>query len=415
MVLFVLSCSDNSTNTSGTTLKGQVIDANFKPVANVLIKSIPQSTTILTDQNGNFEISDIAPGDYRIITEKPNYYPGDEAVKVISSKTTNMIIIINSIIDKNKPPTIPIFTNLTNNQTISSTSLIVNWDCSDPENDPISYDIYFSKKNPPVAKVEDSYIKQTYTIDSLTDSTDYYIQIVARDFYHAVSNSSVLHVHTNFTTIPITTSNIIAIFKFDGNATDSSASSITADFIGCSFTNGRKSGSQAASFLGSNSTYINYPANTLLNLTNFTISMWIKPSTSYGVNPTNSNSFFLVSRWGGTGQGTSSYKIELSTNGYVVGSTYGTNLIINSVTSSKIVQENTWSHIAFVCDNGDLKLFINGVADNTASGSVPQSSNYSFVIGKNYLVSNGFYNGLIDDLIIYNKVLTSNEIKVLAQ
>ena len=75
---------------------------------------------------------------------------------------------------------------------------------------------------------------------------------------------------------------------------------------------------------------------------------------------------------------------------------------------------STWYHIAVTFDSsaGSAQLFINGVTKGTVTG-LPNSiynSNVAFVIGSNPTVGNYQFDGLIDDVRIWNDVRTSTEI-----
>ncbi|MCH1931185.1 family 43 glycosylhydrolase [Shewanella sp. A25] len=84
----------------------------------------------------------------------------------------------------------------------------------------------------------------------------------------------------------------------------------------------------------------------------------------------------------------------------------------DGVTGERI-GENTWSHLAFSVNNGLVKVFINGV-EKFSSGNL---SNYFtgaqgvFGLGVNYWDLP--YNGLIDELKIYEAALTVDEVKAL--
>lgn len=84
----------------------------------------------------------------------------------------------------------------------------------------------------------------------------------------------------------------------------------------------------------------------------------------------------------------------------------------DGVTGERIA-ENTWSHLAFSVSNGLVRVFINGV-EKFSSGNL---SNYFtgaqgvFGLGVNYWDLP--YNGLIDELKIYEAALTAEEVKAL--
>ncbi|MCF8405534.1 MAG: right-handed parallel beta-helix repeat-containing protein [Bacteroidales bacterium] len=81
------------------------------------------------------------------------------------------------------------------NQTIGGTTL--SWSCSDPENDPLTYDVYFGETNPP-SLVSTGQSATTYDPGTLNNNTTYYWKIAAHD-NHSNSTEGVVW---SFTTIP---------------------------------------------------------------------------------------------------------------------------------------------------------------------------------------------------------------------
>ena len=82
---------------------------------------------------------------------------------------------------------------------------------------------------------------------------------------------------------------------------------------------------------------------------------------------------------------------------------------------------NTWMHVAAVRSNDNLVLYVNGVAADSATvstGTVDGLSNNMFVGGSTILPfagAGGFYYGAMDELRIYDRVLSQAEIDTLAE
>ncbi len=90
----------------------------------------------------------------------------------------------------------------------------------------------------------------------------------------------------------------------------------------------------------------------------------------------------------------------------------------NTVTSNSIPNNNQWYHVAATWDAANLKIYINGVLDSSASnnGSVAAIVNASAVtIGSQIPVSPYYgFDGIIDEVYLYNRALTSTEIANMA-
>lgn len=97
----------------------------------------------------------------------------------------------------------------------------------------------------------------------------------------------------------------------------------------------------------------------------------------------------------------------------IITSSTGSNLRLIAVSPAILI--NTWYHVCLVQDAIGNKLYINGVLDNSNIGSyVPTlGTPINALIGCTYKgagVSYAFFNGLIDDVRIYNRALTADEV-----
>ncbi|MCX6246157.1 MAG: LamG domain-containing protein [Bacteroidetes bacterium] len=80
----------------------------------------------------------------------------------------------------NSAPAAPSNPNPANNATNVSASTSLTWTCSDPDQDPLTYDVCFgTSSNPPV--VANGVSSSTYTPSSLANNQKYYWKIVAKD------------------------------------------------------------------------------------------------------------------------------------------------------------------------------------------------------------------------------------------
>jgi hypothetical protein len=71
---------------------------------------------------------------------------------------------------------------------------------------------------------------------------------------------------------------------------------------------------------------------------------------------------------------------------------------------------NTWYHIVGTYDGTDLKVYVNGIEDNSTSASViPENNTNNVHIGSTTAASS-FFDGKIDDVRIYNRALTATDV-----
>lgn len=145
-----------------------------------------------------------------------------------------------------------------------------------------------------------------------------------------------------------------------------------------------------------------------LDLSSFTISMWIKPETV-----ASGTIQMLASKWNGTGNqrswlfglyndgGTSKWYMDASSNG----SNGGDN--INNVAWVA----GSWNHIAVSYANGTgaYVIYLNG--SSTASGNFTQTSLFNSTADFNLGIyqpagsASNFYDGLMNNVLVYNAVI----------
>jgi hypothetical protein len=89
-----------------------------------------------------------------------------------------------------------------------------------------------------------------------------------------------------------------------------------------------------------------------------------------------------------------------------------------NIYSNSAITLNTWTHVAIVADrSGNLTMYVNGVAqtdteDISAHSAVDVTNNNTFAIGRiGSTLSGHYFTGSIDDVFIWTKALTSDEVE----
>jgi hypothetical protein len=79
------------------------------------------------------------------------------------------------------------------------------------------------------------------------------------------------------------------------------------------------------------------------------------------------------------------------------------------------ITTGVWTHVAITVDNGDVEIYINGVSSFTGPGlpDLFSSGTGIFSLGVNWF-GDLPYNGMMDDLRIYQRVITQSEVTALA-
>jgi hypothetical protein len=77
-----------------------------------------------------------------------------------------------------------------------------------------------------------------------------------------------------------------------------------------------------------------------------------------------------------------------------------------------VTSANTWYHAVFIADGTNLTVYVNGVQQKQASfaNNISYGSDATFIIGGRDAANYGCMNGILDEIAIWNRVLTADEI-----
>lgn len=205
-------------------------------------------------------------------------------------------------------------------------------------------------------------------------------------------------------------SGLVAWYPFSGNANDESENSNNGTVIGAISSNDRFGNSGKAYSFNGISNYINYMSGSTSGLNiigNISLSFWFKTSQtnagvifSFGDQLNDYSGGYLVGfNQGFAPIGTLAYAIQAHGNWHF---------------SSTKLNDNNWHNAIIVLKNTTLSLYVDGKLDNQYLSALPTLSwnglrrigvaNYGLV---------GFYNGILDDMGIWNRALTQQEVSLL--
>ncbi len=80
----------------------------------------------------------------------------------------------------NHLPFAPRLTSPELDASVTNTSTNLIWECSDVDNDPLTFDVYFGTTNPPTNKIGDNISEKSLSVN-LNTTTTYYWYVVAKD------------------------------------------------------------------------------------------------------------------------------------------------------------------------------------------------------------------------------------------
>ena len=107
--------------------------------------------------------------------------PGSYSITaIVSDRTTSVQDSVTIIVEENHPPNIPSDPHPSHLSIDQAMDVILSWSCSDPDNDPRVYDVFFgTSPDPPRVRTQSEVY---YNPGSLSANTAYYWKIVARDY-----------------------------------------------------------------------------------------------------------------------------------------------------------------------------------------------------------------------------------------
>jgi len=135
------------------------------------------------------------------------------------------------------------------------------------------------------------------------------------------------------------------------------------------------------------------------------ITAWIKPRTQQG----DANYNGIVGYGPRTCTGTS-ILLSLRSNGYVSMATYCNDFVPSS---GPTVDWNEWNFVAVTLNGQDVYLYTNGQTTSTILGSMPNIQSGAVNVGSTDLTGGRLFNGSIDEVRIWNKTLSYDEIQFL--
>ena len=210
------------------------------------------------------------------------------------------------------------------------------------------------------------------------------------------------------------TNGLVGYWPFCGNANDDSGNGNNGSVNGATLTTDRFGNSNSAYNFDGLSNYINFNKQ-LSNI--FSISVWVMPESfkSYsGVNYTNIGSQIIGTF--NNNYGFSGFACETSGFQNLIGQHYAAfwnpnpnNIAVNSI--SKLVL-NQWKNLIITYDGTNLKYYVNGVLESNSDAIFTQNNRNLFVGAREFHVNGAdfFFNGKIDDIGIWNRALTQQEI-----
>lgn len=199
---------------------------------------------------------------------------------------------------------------------------------------------------------------------------------------------------------------MVAYYPFCGNANDSSGNGNHGVVNGATLTNDRYGNANSAYSFNGSSNYIQVPNSTSLqNINSITISAWIDINAWY---QSGGNGYFPILHKSDQQGQYGKYALTIKNNGGI--SHLGSQENGFSFSTWSL---NSWQHVVLIISNNTNKIYIDGnLVSDAPSGAFPNSfsDTLPLLIGIDKPGLIEYANGKIDDIGIWNRALSQQEI-----
>ncbi|MCF8321525.1 MAG: T9SS type A sorting domain-containing protein [Flavobacterium sp.] len=217
----------------------------------------------------------------------------------------------------------------------------------------------------------------------------------------------------------VPTNGLVGYWGFNGNADDQSGNAKNGTVTGATLTSDRFGSANSAYNFSGAAQFITCPSISELNgSSSASFSLWVKINgNNLWTNCNLGCAQYLLSRDGDFSS--TNIGINYGPVNKLFGGRVGSNGsgIGTGSTNTYPVPQSTWHHIVFNIGGGFLKLYVDGVFNSSSvfNGVMPSSSSNLF-FGKQPVGRFEYYlNGFLDDIGIWNRALTQEEITALYQ
>ena len=259
----------------------------------------------------------------------------------------------------NKPPNIPTIEYPLNNSTDILTDSPLKWSCTDPDGDPLRFDVYFGTASNP-SLVKSNQTDLTYNPGLLNNNKKYYWKIVANDNHGGTTAGPIW----NFTTVVGTLPNI-PILSSPSNGSSGQSTSPTLSWKASSAATGyslQVSTSNSFSSFVYNKSGLTSTSQQVSGLNNSTTYYWrVNASNNLGTSSWSSVWNFI----------TENFYLNVNTNSLSVRSSANSqdSFNISSNTSWNISDDADWLKVSPTSGSGNGAVTVTATSVNTTTSS----------------------------------------------
>jgi hypothetical protein len=205
------------------------------------------------------------------------------------------------------------------------------------------------------------------------------------------------------------TNGLIAFYPFNGNANDASGNGHNGTVYGATLTTDRFGNPNSAYYFNGTSAYITAPLTNATFSGNFTASAWF-------------NLYDISAGWPGVfDEQNEGFRLQIAGDNCGCSEpeslvSYAANALGGSqdwfMYSPKATPTHKFVQVVICKTGNSVQMYVNGqiVVTNTVQNSVTQAGQYLTIGSEFDLASGTFFHGVINDVRIYNRALSTNEV-----
>jgi len=201
---------------------------------------------------------------------------------------------------------------------------------------------------------------------------------------------------------PLVSEGLIAYYPFTGNSDDQSGNAHHGTTHGTALATDRLGNTNAAYLFDGTAAYVEVPDDTQFHLQQLSLCVWLRPNTGLITD----REYVIVSKddWMKGFQ-----LVLLGPDSIYFGVGNGSGWV--DLYARHILQLGSWQHLAATYDGSNLSLFVNGAlaVATPCAGTIVYGSN-PLAIGKNGWNATDYFDGVLDEIRVYSRALSSNEV-----
>ena len=250
------------------------------------------------------------------------------------------------------------------------------------------------------------------TVVDNTDNVGQYSSIAVNDNTLGISYYDVTNTDLKFSSTEIynpLSNSLVAHYPLNGNVNDESAYNNHGIEYGIQYTNDRFQNPNSACYFDGYDDYIKVLHSNILNFEDdFTISFWVKTSQTPLFEST------IIMKYEGISL--PRYYVNLNSEGKSNFSIYENWQDNSLVGTNQEINNGIFNHVVTIRRGNSMEIWINGVLDNTSISLETNLSNVGNVFIGRYLynATGHYFNGILDDIRLYNRALNESEIIALS-